>query len=184
MAAGGEVGARYPMQFEKVFAALNDADVRYVVVGGVAVVLHGYLRLTMDLDLMVDLDPEQAARAITALTDAGLRPRVPADPMGFADPETRRDWVENRNLVVFTLDDPDDPLHPVDVFVTHPIPFEDVWDRSALVDVGSTSVRIPSIDDLIALKRGTGRSKDEIDIDNLERIQSILAERNDEGAGS
>ncbi len=53
--------------FEEVCGALNRARVRYVVVGGVAVVLHGYPRLTADLDLVVDLAPEQAAAAIDAL---------------------------------------------------------------------------------------------------------------------
>lgn len=41
-----------------VFEALNDMQVRYVVVGGLATVLHGYARLTADIDLMVDLEPE------------------------------------------------------------------------------------------------------------------------------
>jgi tRNA nucleotidyltransferase/poly(A) polymerase len=50
--------------FEPLFDALNRAHVRYVVVGGVALVLHGYPRLTVDVDLVVDLAPEEADKAI------------------------------------------------------------------------------------------------------------------------
>jgi hypothetical protein len=45
-----------------VFEALNHMQVRYVVVGGLAAVLHGYARLTADIDLMVDLEPEEAKK--------------------------------------------------------------------------------------------------------------------------
>ena len=60
-----------------VFEALNDAQVRYVVVGGLATVLHGYARLTADIDLMVDLDPDELRKGIDALTKYGMIPRLP-----------------------------------------------------------------------------------------------------------
>ncbi|MGH8307715.1 MAG: DUF6036 family nucleotidyltransferase, partial [Gammaproteobacteria bacterium] len=41
----------------EIFAALDKTQVRYVVVGGLAVILHGHIRLTQDLDLLIDLDP-------------------------------------------------------------------------------------------------------------------------------
>jgi hypothetical protein len=55
------------------FKALNDADVKYVVVGGVATVLHGYARLTMDIDLIVDLVPDEAARTVRTLENLGFK---------------------------------------------------------------------------------------------------------------
>ncbi len=59
--------------------------VRYVVVGGLATVLHGYARLTADIDLMVDLEPEELRKSIDALAGYGMVPRLPVDPYGFAD---------------------------------------------------------------------------------------------------
>ena len=61
--------------YEPLFRALNASGTRYVVVGGVATVLHGYGRLTADIDLIVDLEESAAARAMRALAGPGLRPR-------------------------------------------------------------------------------------------------------------
>jgi hypothetical protein len=89
--------------FEPIFEALNAFDVRYVVVGGVATVLHGFARLTADVDLI--LEPAEALKAMNALTSLGLRPRAPVAAQSFADHATRRLW------------DPAQPLREVDVFV-------------------------------------------------------------------
>jgi uncharacterized protein (DUF1330 family) len=64
-------------EIERVLAALERAGVRYLVVGGVAVVLHGFLRTTADLDLVIQLDPANVRRALDALTDLGYQPRAP-----------------------------------------------------------------------------------------------------------
>ncbi len=75
--------------YEPIFQALNTAGVRYVVVGGLATVLHGYARLTAGVDLAVDLAPEEASRVIQALAAKGFRPQAPVDPKAFADRTTR-----------------------------------------------------------------------------------------------
>ena len=91
--------------FEPLFKALNDAGVRYVVVGGLAVVLHGHARLTVDVDLVVDLDEGQALRAIDALVRLGLHPRVPVNPRDFADRSIREAWIRERGMQVFSMFD-------------------------------------------------------------------------------
>ncbi|HEY7762600.1 MAG TPA: hypothetical protein VIC52_06250 [Actinomycetota bacterium] len=157
--------------FEPIFAALERAGVRYVTVGGVAVVLHGHARLTADLDLAVDLAPRAASEAIDALTALGFRPRLPVEASGFADPAVRRRWITERGMTVFSLWDPDDPLRSVDLFVEHPIDFEELWARSVVVDIEGTPARVASITDLIRLKRAAGRPVDLEDIAALEEIQ-------------
>jgi len=67
---------------------LNATGVRYVCVGGIAVVLHGVDRLTADLDQVVELTPESSLKAIEALLAAGFRAKIPADPWSFADSKT------------------------------------------------------------------------------------------------
>ena len=156
--------------FEPLFKALNEAGVRYVVVGGVAVVLHGYVRLTADVDLVVDLDEKEATRAIEALTAMNLRPRAPVDPRDFADKAVRETWARDRGMQVFTMYDPSEPMRVVDLFVSHPVPFEELWSRSEEIKLTGTTVRVASIPDLIRMKRQTGRPEDRTDIENLETI--------------
>lgn len=162
-----------PDMFEAVFRALNDRGVRYLVAGGVAVVLHGYTRFTKDLDLVVDLAEEQALGAIEALTELGLKPRVPVDPRLFADRATRERWQRDRGMTVFTLLDPDSPTLVVDLFTQLPVPFDELWERGKDVPLETTSVKIVSVDDLIAMKREAGRPMDLNDIAELERIQEL-----------
>ena len=164
--------------FEPLFHALNDAGVRYIVVGGLAVVLQGHARLTADVDLIVDLDAEQAARTIDALVEIGFQPRVPVNPRDFADQSVRESWIRDRGMQVFSMFDPSNPLRAVDLFVSHPIPFEELWARADQVELSDTTVRVASIPDLIRLKRLAGRPLDESDIAHLEAI--LRAKENSE----
>jgi hypothetical protein len=156
--------------FEPVFDALNRAGVRYVVVGGVAVVLHGHPRLTADLDLVVDLSPCEARKAIEALLGLGLRTRLPVDPLDFADAKVRGAWIREKAMRVFPLEDPANPLRQVDLFVEYLVDFEALWRQSVVFDLGSTKVRVASIADLMRLKRLSGRPVDRSDIEELEKL--------------
>jgi len=165
--------------YEPLFEALNRAEVRYVVVGGLATVLHGHARLTADVDLVVDLAPAEARRAVEALLDLGFEPRLPVEAGDFADETIRRQWVEDRGMRVFSLFDPANPMRSLDLFAEHPIPFEELWRRSVLLPLRSTHVRVASVSDLIELKRQAGRPKDLQDIQALEAIRRAQ-ERDDE----
>lgn len=153
--------------------ALQAGGVRYVIVGGVAVVLQGYVRATADLDLMVDLVADESGKAIEALTALGLRPRAPVDAKDFADPEKRDQWTREKGMKVFSMFDPSNPMREVDLFVENPMDFEDVWKRAKLMDINGTPARVASIGDLIELKRISGRPKDLADIEELKALSEL-----------
>lgn len=157
--------------FEPLFAALNATGTRYVVVGGVATVLHGYARLTADVDLIVDLAPVPARKLLDALVSLGFSPRAPVDAVKFADRETRERWAEEKGMQVFSLVDRANPMRAVDLFVRSPIEFEQLWSRAEVMTLESTTVRVAALDDLIALKRMAARPQDLDDIEQLERIK-------------
>lgn len=156
--------------YDQVYRAFHAAAVRYVVVGGTAVVLHGHARLTVDLDVVLDLSAEQAAAAVRALTGIGMQPRLPVDPQQFADPETRRTWVEQRNLLVFSLFDPADPRREVDLFATEPLPFDELYHQATTFVIAGVPVRVASRQHLIAMKRQAGRPRDLDDVAVLEAL--------------
>jgi predicted nucleotidyltransferase len=156
--------------YAQVLETLSEAGVRYVVVGGVAVVMHGYLRMTQDIDIVVDLKRENALRAVDTLTAMGLRPFVPVDAREFADPAKRREWIDERNMKVFSMRDWKDPFLSVDLFVQEPVPFDELAARATEVAVGASKVLVAAIGDLIVMKRDAGRPRDLEDIEKLEEI--------------
>ena len=157
--------------FLPVFKQLNAADVRYVVVGGVATILHGYVRATTDIDLIVDLQIDEAEKAIEALSGEGYKPRIPVQAKEFADNNKRKQWIETKGMTVFSMFHPEQPGLSIDLFAQHPIPFDELWERSQVLDVDGTGIRVCSLDDLIKLKQLAGRNKDMDDIEKLQKIK-------------
>lgn len=154
-----------------VLRALHTAEVRAIVVGGVAVVLHGHVRLTADLDLAIDLATDNVLAVLGVLRDQGLRPRLPVAPEQFADPQIRDRWRRERHLTVFSMHDPADPRREVDLLAEPPLPFTELWDASHVVTVAGIPVRVASLDHIIAMKRAAGRPQDLADIVALEDLR-------------
>jgi hypothetical protein len=161
----------------QIFAALNDASVEYVVVGGLAVILHGYLRATADLDLAIGLEPANAQRGMEALASIGLRPRLPVALQDFADPNKRADWIEHRNMLVFPLWDPNNPLRSVDVFINEPIAFKRLLHQAVIKHLDGVRVPVACIDHLIEMKQRANRPRDREDIDKLQQIRDAEPKR-------
>src|ERR1700761_729845 len=107
-----------------IFRALQDANVRYLVVGGIAVIAHGYARTTEDLDLVLDFSGDSLSVALHALHDLGYRPIAPVSLFDFANPDQRKEWIENRNMTVFSLVSDQFPDVTVDIFAQEPFDFE------------------------------------------------------------
>ncbi|MEA2344275.1 MAG: hypothetical protein QOF63_2444 [Thermoanaerobaculia bacterium] len=156
--------------FERVFRLLNDHDIRYVIVGGIAVVLHGSPRLTADLDIIIDLEPVQARTAIEVLQRAGFVAEVPVDIRQFADETVRRSWIVDKHMKALSLHDGEMPPTVIDLLAESPIAFEELYGRAKLVSVDDMTLRVAAIPDLIALKRLSGRPEDLRDIEELEKI--------------
>ncbi len=160
----------------EIFKALSNAKVDYVVVGGFAVILHGYLRATADLDLVVGLSAENCKRGLKALSGIGFQPRLPVRLEEFCNPENRRKWIEQSNMLVFPLWDPDNPLRSLDLFVEEPIEFSQLMDDALIKDVDGVQIRVASVEHLIEMKKAAGRPRDLDDIAKLKMIR-------EEGAG-
>ncbi|SCZ58108.1 DUF6036 family nucleotidyltransferase [Thiohalomonas denitrificans] len=161
--------------FETITRALNDSQVRYLVVGGLAVVAHGYVRFTADVDLVLALAPENIVKAFEALEPLGYHPTVPVTAEQFANPETRRLWIEEKGMTVLNLYSDRFRGTSVDLFVNIPFNFEDEYDRALSGElVPGLTVRFVSLETLITMKERVGRPQDLLDVEHL---RMILAER-------
>lgn len=153
---------------EAVFDALNRADVAYLVVGGLAVNAHGYVRMTMDIDLVIALNPENILKALHALAEACFRPAVPVTPEQFADPANRKRWREEKEMRVLKLWSDKYRLSPVDIFIYEPFDFAAEYARAQHLELREgLSVPIVSLEALLTMKREAGRPQDLADIDAL-----------------
>jgi len=155
-----------------IFRALNDKDIRYVVVGGLATVLHGYSRLTADIDMIIELEQVQALKTMSILTNLGMQPRIPVSSDDFANPEIRKSWIKDKGMQVFSMWNPDEPLVSVDIFAEYPVDFDQLWRDAELVDLGELSIRIASIPHLIDMKKKSNRPQDLLDIEKLTAIET------------
>jgi len=152
-----------------VVSALNDVGCRFLVAGGVAVNLHGYIRATQDLDLVVGLSTANALSAMRALAGLGYRPQAPVAMEDFADSAKRRDWIENKGMEVFSVVSQAHPETTVDIFVAEPFAFEEEYRLAHRFEIApgveAATVRPEA---LIAMKREVGRGRDWDDIQHLE----------------
>lgn len=156
----------------RIFGDLNAADVRYLVVGGLAVVAHGFLRLTVDLDIVLDLDPSNVQKALNVLTRLKFVPRVPVSLGDFADPVLREKWIAEKHMVVFGLISSEFPRAVIDVFVRSPFDFGAAFERRFVQEMSpGLPISFVSLDLLLEMKRNAGRPKDLEDVRSLERLR-------------
>jgi hypothetical protein len=163
---------------EAAIRALDQAQVRFIVVGGVAVAMHGYGRLTYDLDLVVKLDPANVAAAFRALETLGYRPLVPVTAAQFADAATRQRWIVEKGMTVLNFHSDRHRTMNIDVFVSEPFDFDDEYANAYLQElIPGVPMRLARLETMIAMKRAAGRSKDLVDADELMKIKAGLDEK-------
>ncbi|MBT3257334.1 MAG: nucleotidyl transferase AbiEii/AbiGii toxin family protein [Deltaproteobacteria bacterium] len=160
-------------EIQQIVEALNNARVRYVVAGGLAVVAHGYLRLTMDIDLVIDLERDNLLRGLIALETIGYQPRLPVTKEQFAHLQTRECWIKDRNMMVFPLWNPSDANGMViDVFAKCPFDFADEYAKAKWMEIdGGPQVPFVGLDCLLKMKAAAARPKDLIDIEYLKKVR-------------
>jgi hypothetical protein len=164
------------MIYLELLKALEDENIRYVVVGGVAVILHGFVRASMDLDIVISLDSTNTQQFLDLVSRLGYRSKAPVPLNDFADPVKRKEWAETKGMIVFSLHHAKRYEELVDVFISDMVPFEELFDRRVKIALGECSVNIASRQDLKTMKRIAGRPQDLEDIkalDELDRRDSL-----------
>jgi predicted nucleotidyltransferase len=142
---------------------LNEAGIRYVIVGGLAVIRHGAVRATKDVDAAVAMDAENLARldallqrwAATNPDGSPLRTRLLAPGSVLA--------LRTRHCLVDILSEQ-----------LLPGPFDDVLGRADIKRIDGVEAPICSLADLVAMKRATGRGSDELDLERLSEAHGEL----------
>lgn len=151
---------RVKIRAAEVCAALNAAGARYLVMGGTACALHGYLRYTRDVDILIEKSRDNVERVLAALGKLGY---------GFASRLTADDILSHPITVIG-----DDPA--VDIFwAGMEVNYRTAVPHAVEVELDGVAVPLIGLDDLIRSKR-TGRAQDTADIEALEQIRRLRAD--------
>jgi predicted nucleotidyltransferase len=145
-----------PPTHKDLYASFVSHGVRFVIIEGVAVILHGYDRNTLDVDIFIEPTPDNAAKALQALRDIGFGTAFLIEP----------DELLEKNVTIF------DDVIPVDLH-TNPrgLHFADAWQRAEVHELQGIPVTVVSLEDLIASKEAAGRPQDLQDLEWLRRFQ-------------
>ncbi|MES2595021.1 MAG: nucleotidyltransferase [Verrucomicrobiota bacterium] len=145
--------------FEKLLVRLADHGVKFIVVGGVAVALQGYLRTTEDVDVLVEASRENVVRLLESLSDYGEGFSRGLSPDDFTDDEGAIRIVEEAEFC------------QIDIFTRMTgLYYHDLLPDSGVLDLGGRSVRYASKVSLIRLKSSSVREKDRLDVIALSRL--------------
>jgi predicted nucleotidyltransferase len=132
------------MDIERLLRSLNARSVRYVVIGATAFPVHGYARATLDVDLFIDPERDNAERTRAALAEFGYD----VTDLSVDDLLSKKVLLRQYRLQT--------DVHPFVKGVT----FDGVWANRVAGEIGETPVDFASLDDLIAMKKAAGRPKD------------------------
>jgi predicted nucleotidyltransferase len=161
------------MFYEHVFRNLNKKGIKYVVIGGIALNLHGVPRATADLDIAVAIEEKNLLKIVEVFKMMGYRPRIPVEIEEFARIENLERWREEKNMKVFTFQNPKKSYEEVDILIKSPIDFNDISSTKEVITAGGIQIPIASIDTLIKLKAMSGREQDISDIAALSKIKKL-----------
>ncbi len=160
---------------EALTGALNTAGVRYLIAGGLAVNAHGYVRMTYDVDLVIQLAPGNIIPAFAAFSSLGYRPMVPVTAEQFADPAQRQQWIDDKHMMVLNFQSDQHRETPVDIFITEPFDFDAEYRiaRQQQLALG-LFIRFVSIPTLIAMKEVANRPRD---VDDIQHLRWLVEEQ-------
>jgi len=160
------------MFYEEILRAFQKQKVKYVLVGGIAVNLHGSVRSTADLDILVEMSEDNLKKIVKILKRRGYRVKQPVDPMKIVDSKTREEWIKNRHMRAFNFYK-EDGLKEVDIIIDSPVSFTQAKKNTLRIKVDDLTLPVISIDKLIEMKRKTKRAVDKLDIGELKKIKRM-----------
>lgn len=154
-----------------ILQALADEGVAFVLVGGFAVQLHGFVRATLDLDLVLAMEDDNLSRFIEVAKRFGLTPVIPVPIDALKNAAQIAQWHREKGMLAFALREPGVAGSVIDVLVRSEVPFEQLAAQAVPMSLFQREVKVASIAHLLEMKRIANRPKDRIDIEALQKIQ-------------
>lgn len=161
------------MFYEEIFKEFSKRKIKYLVVGGLAVNLHGIPRMTQDMDVIVNMEEDNLNKILKSLESLKYKPRLPVKPASLLDPKLRAEWIKNKNLKAFTFVHTEKPAQEIDILLVSPLNFDDAYARKTVKHAGDISINLISVSDLIEMKQGLERTTDVYDVKMLKTLRKM-----------
>ncbi len=161
------------MYYSDIFKAFYENDVQYLLCGGLAVNLHNVPRVTQDIDVIISMDTDNIRKINQILKTLDYLPRLPVDPENLTNAAMVKHWMEQKNLKAFSFYNKRLNYKVIDIVLVHPLNFDQAWNNKKTFTVDDFRIYTVSLDDLIVMKRYSGRAQDLSDANLLERIKSF-----------
>ncbi len=150
------------MFLHDICSALDKAEVPYAIVGGYAVALHGAIRGTVDVDVVIQWSFKHLQDTEKAFKQMGLVSLIPISAETLF--HFREEYIQNRNLIAWNFYDPSNPLNQVDIIINYDLKSSH---NTKIIKTSQGTIRILSLNDLIEMKKASGRPQDLEDIKAL-----------------
>lgn len=160
------------MFYDDFFSGLYRNKVKYLLGGGHAVNIYGVNRSTYDIGILVDLSDKNLTKLLKTVKELKMVPQLPVNITDIKSEKIRNWWINDKNLIVFSLYKQDEPYHIVDIFLKQLINFNELFRRKKIIKYNDFEIYVINKDDLINLKLTANRKKDMIDIEELRKLDN------------
>lgn len=153
------------MFIHDVCAALDNAKVPYAIVGGYAVALHGAVRGTVDIDLVIKWSLKNLQNAEKAFKEMGLVSLIPIDSNSLF--YFKEEYIQKRHLIAWNFYNPSNLLNQVDIIINYSLKNTR---QTKVIHTSSGTIRVLSKSELIEMKKTSARPQDLEDVKALETL--------------
>lgn len=159
--------------YAKIFKAFNEASIKYLIVGGVAVNLYGYTRFTGDIDILLALDKNNLDKMEELMLKMGYTARLPVEIHELQNTEKLKSWIKDKGLKAYTFINSQQPQLDIDILIEESLVFEKQQAKQIEIKVWDINLPVISLEDLITMKKNANRPKDIEDVKALLELKDL-----------
>lgn len=159
--------------YKKIFKEFEDAKIKYLIVGGVAVNLYGYTRFTGDVDILLALTSANLSKMDKLMHKLGYVERIPVSIKDLGNKKKLDEFIKQKGLKAYTYISNTQPQLDIDVIVKQSIDFKIYDKKKSIIQVWDMELPVVNIDDLIKMKKAAKRDKDLLDLEALFKLKEL-----------
>ncbi|MFA7576821.1 MAG: DUF6036 family nucleotidyltransferase [Candidatus Muiribacteriota bacterium] len=161
------------MFYYEIFKGFYDNNIKYLIVGGLAVNLHNVPRMTNDIDIIISTDKENVEHICNMLEKLNYKTKIPVNPKDISEPEILKEWTELKNLKALSFYNKTQPYKEIDILLVHPLNFDKAYLKKEEREFNDIKLYFVNLDDLIIMKEYSGRNQDINDLKMLKKVRDL-----------